>query len=231
MKIRLLILLALTIIFSSVANSKGIPVYTLIKNAKRIVVVQDFMQNQIDLGGSFVKQTYSSNPSEKIPVPSEYNLLNKYICESLNKKFEVSSFELGPDSVYYKKGKIMGEDADVIDYSKIDADLIVRVNYEIDYRGYGTVPEIPYEVHIRVKISIFEPRTEGRPKNRKNYQLAYMYKSIGNLGHVPHNTNDPYLDADFFVENYNPTKYIADLKPLISNGIQKLHTKLLKKVK
>ncbi len=227
----ILLILTSVMVFSLAANSKNTPIYTLVKNAKRIVVVQDFMQNQIDLGGSFVKQTYEANPSEKIPVPPEYNLLNKYICESLNDKFEVSSFEVSQDSIYYKKGSMMGQDVDIMDYSKIDADLIVRVNYEIDYRGFGTVPEIHYEVHIRVKIAIFEPKSGSHPKSRLNFQLAYMYKSIGNLKDVPRNTDDPNLDADFFVENYNPTEYISDLKPLISDGIQKLYTKLFKKVK
>ena len=226
-----LLLFTLVMALSLSANSKGTPVYTLIKNAKRIVVVQDFMQNQIDLGGSFVKQTYESNPSEKIPVPSEYNSLNQFICESLNKKFDVTTFEVGPDSIYYKKGKMMGKDVDIMDYSKINADLIVRVNYEIDYRGYGTIPEIPYEAHIRVKIAIFEPKNGSQPKKRMSYQLAYMHKSIGNLKDVPHNTDDPNLDADFFVDNYNPAQYISDLKPLIIEGIEKLNTKLLKKVK
>ncbi|MCK5815887.1 MAG: hypothetical protein KAH07_08080 [Flavobacteriaceae bacterium] len=231
MKTKLLIL-SLAMGFSlTAANSKKTPVYTLIKNAKRIVVVQDFMQNQIDLGGSFIKQTYESNPSEKIPVPPEYNLLNQFICESLNKKFEVSYFELGPDSIYYKKGKMMGKDVDIMDYSKIDADLIVRINYEIDYRGFGTIPEIPYEAHIRVKIAIFEPNGNSKPKNRINFQLAYIHKSIGNLENVPHNIDDPNLDADFFAENYNPKQYIDGLEPLIFDGVEKLYTKLVKKAK
>jgi hypothetical protein len=230
MKIKLLLSIPI-LLLSLTIHAKKTPVYTIIKNAKKIVVVQDFMQADMTLGASFVTQNYEGNPAEKLPVPQSFVDLNSFIGDYLNSKFEVSTFQVAPDSIYYSKAKLFGQEIDKLDFSKIDADLVVRVNYEIDYRGWGQVPEIPYEVSIRIKLSFYEPRGDKTPKKRKSVQIAYLRKSIGNLEDIPRNTDDPLLDADYFIENHNPSQFIEELKPMMIEGIDKQYLKFVDKAK
>ena len=226
------ITLIIAVLFLSISvQARKTPVYTLIKNAKKILVIQDFMQADMSLGASYVTQNYNGNPAEKLAMPPEFSDLNQYIADYLNNKFEVTTFEVGPDSLYYTDATFMGQKIKKLDFSKIDADLVVRVHYQVDYRGWGTVPEIEYEAETRVKLQFFEVREGKTPKNRRSAQVAYLRESIGSLKDIPRNTDDPNLDADYFMENHNPSQFVEALKPQIIDGIDEEYLRFVKKAK
>ena len=225
-------LLILPLLFLSLTiQAKKTPVYTIIKGAKKILVIQDFMQADMNLGASFVTQNYNGNPAEKLPVPQSFVDLNQFIADQLNEKFEVATFEVAPDSLFYTESTLFGQKIQKLDFSKIDADMVVRVHYQVDYRGWGTIPEIAYEAETRIKLEFFEVRGSKTPKNRRSAQVAYLRESIGELADIPRNTDDPYLDADYFLENHNPTQYVEELKPMILEGIDKEYLRFVKKAK
>ena len=230
MKIKQLLFIPL-VLLSLTIQAKKTPVYTIIKGAKKILVIQDFMQADMNLGASFVTQNYNGNPAEKLPVPQSFVDLNQYISDQLNEKFEVATFEVAPDSLFYTESTLFGQKIQKLDFSKIDADMVVRVHYQVDYRGWGTIPEIAYEAETRIKLEFFEVRGSKTPKNRRSSQVAYLRESIGELADIPRNTDDPYLDADYFLEKHNPTQYVEELKPMILEGIDKEYLRFVKKAK
>ena len=230
MRLKLLLIVPLVLLSLSV-QAKKIPVYTIIKGAKKILVIQDFMQADMNLGASFVTQNYNGNPAEKLAVPQSYIDLNQFIADQLNKKFEVTTFEVAPDSLFYTESTLFGKKIQKLDFSKIDADIVVRIHYQVDYRGWGTIPEIEYEAETRIKLQFFEVRGSKTPKNRRSAQVAYLRESIGSLPDVPRNIDDPNLDADYFLDNYSPTQYVEKLKPMIIEGIDKEYLRFVKKAK
>lgn len=223
------LLLVSTLIISLTLSAKDVPVYTLIKNAKKIIVVQDFMLPNIDQA-SRIQQTYNTILSEKLPVSQEFSELNKFICDYLNTKYEVSTFETGPDSIYYRNEKMMGKDVKVFDQSKLNADLYVRIVYNVNYWGTGTEPEIIYDASINVVLSFYQPKDGKMPKKRGSMSIVSLSKkSICTLEKAP--VDGSLLDVTYFIDNYNPNQYIDEVKLLIPKGIDKQCAKFKKKVK